>query len=276
MLRTMEEILTSALALLATHGYIIIFLWMFADQAALPIPAIPLLVASGALAANGDLELAPVIAAAGIATIIADSLWFAIGRFGGGKAIAMVCRLSLEPDSCASSTRRAFSAFGPATLLIAKFLPGVQTLAPASMGFVRAPLWAFLLLDTIGTALFILPFILGGYFFQAQIVELLDSLRDISGGLTLGVLGILAIYGTVKITQWILFLREHKLSRVNPEDLLQRLESGQGTTIIDLRQQLDYELQPLGIPGALRIPMNEIHTRRDEIPTRHDVVLVCT
>lgn len=276
MLRTMEELLSAALTLLATHGYVIIFWWMFADQAALPIPAIPLLVASGALAATGDLELVSVIVAAGTATLLADTLWYALGRFGGARAIGLVCRLSLEPDSCVSATRKAFSAFGPVTLVIAKFLPGVQTLAPASTGFIRAPLWGFLILDTIGTALFILPFILGGYYFQAQIAEVLNALREVSGGLTFGVLAILAIYGAVKIAQWVLFLREHRLSRVSPEELMQRLESGEDTTVIDLRQKMDYELEPRGIPGALRIPMNEIGKRRDEIPARHDVILVCT
>jgi len=272
----MEDFLTSGLALLAAHGTIIIFIWMFADQAALPIPSIPLLVAVGALAASGDLELIPTIVAAASATLLADSLWYFFGRVGGAKAIGLVCRLSIEPDSCVTSTRTAFSKYGPATLLIAKYLPGVQTLAPASTGFARAPFLGFIALDLVGTLLFLLPFILGGYFFAPQIDTVLDELRNISGGITYAVASILGIYALAKIIQWGAFLRQHRLSRLSPDTLMQRLDAGQETTIIDLRQKLDFELQPLGIPGAIRIPINEIRIRRDEIPTRHDVVLVCT
>ena len=272
----MEELLTSGLALLAAHGYIIIFVWMFADQAALPIPSIPLLIAVGALTASGELELLPTIATATAATLLADSLWYTLGRLGGARAISLVCKLSIEPDSCVSSTRTAFGKFGPATLLIAKFLPGVQTLAPASTGFVRAPVLGFLALDLCGTLLFLLPFILGGHYFQPQLVTLLESLGQYSGGLTMAVLAILGIYASVKLVHWILFFREHRLRRMSVDELFERTSKGTETTIIDLRQRLDFELQPAAIPGSLRIPINEIRKRRDEIPLHHDVVLVCT
>jgi membrane protein DedA with SNARE-associated domain len=272
----MEELLNSAFTLLATHGYLIVFLWMFADQAALPIPGIPLLVAAGALAATGDLSLSGVIAAASIATLLADTLWYMLGRFGGTRAISTVCRLSIEPDSCVSTTRSAFGRFGPVTLVIAKFLPGVQTLAPASVGFVRVPWLGFFALDVLGTLLFVCPFVWAGYYFQAQLASLMATLSSYSGGLTVLVLAVLGIYLAVKIMQWTLFYRGHRLRRLTPEELHERLQRGDDLTVIDLRQQLDYEVQPHCIPGVLRIPINEISRRRDEIPTRYDVVLVCT
>ncbi len=273
----MEDALLSALNLLATHGYWLILLWMFADQAALPIPSIPLLVAAGAVAGTGQLDLALVIIAATAGCIMGDMLWFALGRYRGETAIGLVCKLALEPDSCASTTRRAFARFGPATLLVAKYLPGVQTLAPASAGFVRAPWIGFLIIDIAGSLLFVLPFILGGFHFQEQLVNLLTWLEGVSGGFVLLVAGVLGIYGAVKFVQWFRFLKEHRLRRLTPEVLHERLKSEtQKPTVIDLRQQLDYELEPRSIPGALRIPLSEINRRRDEIPTRYDVVLVCT
>ena len=124
---------------------------------------------------------------------------------------------------------------------------------------------------------FVLPFLLGGYYFQPQLLALLDGLREISGGIVFLVLGVLGVYGAVKAFQWFRFLKEHRLRRIDPETLNQRLsEPGEGPTVIDLRQALDFEVQPLGIPGALRIPLSEVLERREEIPTRYDVVLVCT
>ena len=273
----MESVLASALALLASHGYLIVLVWMFADQAALPVPSIPLLIAAGAVAATGELQLATLIAVATLGCVLGDLLWFALGRYRGETAIGLVCRLALEPDSCASTTRRAFNRFGPATLLIAKYLPGVQTLAPASAGFVGAPWLGFVLIATAGSLLFVLPFMLGGYYWQPQLLAFMNWLQGIAGGLWMLVLGVLAIYGAVKLVQWMRFLRGHRLRRMAPEDLHQRLQDpDKQTAVIDLRQALDYELEPRCIPGALRIPLSEVAERRDEIPTRYDVVLVCT
>ena len=272
----MEEALADALSFLAVHGHAVVFLWIFADQAGLPIPSIPLLIAAGAMTATGELSLFGVIAFAAAGSILADSMWFALGRYNGEKAIGLVCKLALEPDSCVSTTRAAFGRFGPLTLVIAKFLPGVQTLAPASAGFVRAPWVGFLLLDLLGTLLFVAPFVLGGHLFQPQLLALLEWLGGVSGGIGLLIAAVLGVYLLAKATQWIVFFKQHRMRRVSAETLLERLEGDPGVTVIDLRQRLDFELEPRAIPGALRIPINEIQKRRHEIPTRYDVVLVCT
>jgi len=272
----MEDLLTTALEFLGAHGYIIVFAWMFADQAALPLPAIPLLVAAGSLASVGQLDPVRVGAVATLATLLADSLWYLLGRYGGAKAIGLVCKLSLEPDSCVTTTRRAFGRFGPATLVIAKYLPGVQTLAPASAGFGRAPWPGFLVLDLAGTLLFVVPFIAVGFYFRPQLFELLSTLSEIGGALTWLVVGTLSLYVGLRVLQWVVFFRGHRLRRLTPEDLNRRLESGLPTTVIDLRQAFDYELLPRIIPGSLRIPIHEVPNRHEEIPREHDIVLVCT
>ncbi|NNL85348.1 MAG: DedA family protein, partial [Myxococcales bacterium] len=197
----MEETLVVALEFLGAHGYVVVFLWMFADQAALPLPSIPLLVAAGALAATGQLDLATIGAVATIATVLADSLWYLLGRYWGTKAIGLVCRLSLEPDSCVATTRNAFGRFGPVTLVIAKYLPGVQTLAPASAGFVRVPWLGFAFLDLIGTLVFVVPFLAAGFYFQPQLFEIAGRLAEVGGAMTWMVIGIASIYAAVKAFQ---------------------------------------------------------------------------
>jgi len=224
-----EEALLTASQVLASHGYLIVFVWVFLDQAALPLPSIPVLIAAGALVATGSLGFWAIIVTATVAALLADILWYQLGKRGGNTAITYVCKLSLEPESCVTTTRNAFGRFGPATLVIAKYLPGVQTLAPASAGFVGAPF-----------------------------------------------LGFLAPYIAFKAGQWAMFYKGHKLRRLSPEELHARLERGEDITVIDLRQRLDYELQPFVIPGALRIPISEIPKRQHEVPNHLDVALVCT
>ncbi|MGI9323637.1 MAG: VTT domain-containing protein [Pseudomonadales bacterium] len=272
----LEASLITAADFLASHGYVVIFVWVFLDQAALPMPSIPVLVAAGALVATGALDLTGVIVTASVAALLADALWYQLGHRGGEKAITYVCKLSLEPDSCVTTTRNAFGRFGPVTIVIAKYLPGVQTLAPASAGFVGAPFAGFLLLDMLGTLLYVVPFVVGGYLFQPQLLTAINSLGDIGTGLGLLLVIGIAIYVGYKAVQWLTFFRGHRLRRLTAEELQSRRERGEELTVIDLRQRLDYELQPLVIPGALRIPITEIPRRREEVPDHLDVALVCT
>ena len=272
----MEEALLTASHFLAAHGYLIVFVWVFLDQAALPLPSIPVLIAAGALVATGSLGLWEIIATATVAALIADVLWYQLGKRGGNKAISYVCKLSLEPDSCVTTTRNAFGRFGPVTIVISKYLPGVQTLAPASAGFVGAPFAGFLFLDLLGTLLYVVPFVVGGYLFQPQLVSALNALSNLSGGLGIVLFSLIMGYIAFKAAQWVVFFRGHKLRRLSVEELNARRERGEELTVIDLRQRLDYELQPFVIPGALRIPISEIPQRQHEIPDHLDVALVCT
>ena len=272
----MEEALLNATQFLATHGYLIIFIWVFLDQVALPIPSVPMLVAGGTMVATHSLDFWGIVASATVGAIIADLLWYQLGKRGGSTAISYVCKLSIEPDSCVTTTRDAFGRFGPMTIVIAKFIPGVQTLAPASAGFIGAPLGGFLLLDLLGTLLFVLPFVAGGYLFQPQLMAALNWLSDISGGVGLLLLMVAAVYTALKVFKWMRFLRGHRLRRLTVEELHDRRERGDQLTVIDLRQRLDYELQPVVIPGALRIPISEIPARQHEIPDHLDIALVCT
>jgi membrane protein DedA with SNARE-associated domain len=272
----MEDALISAGAFLAAYGYVVVFVWFFADQAALPIPSTPLLIAAGAFAATGQLDLLTVIAVAALASLLADSLWFVLGKRGGARAIGYVCKLSLEPDSCVATTRSVFGRLGPATLIVAKFLPGVQTLAPASAGFAGAPWAGFLVLDLLGALLFVVPLTVGGYLFQPQLAAFLAQLSDVSGGILLAVLAIAALYAAVKVVQWAAFFRGHRLRRLTCEELNDRINAGDAVTVVDLRQRFDYEMQPQAIQDALRIPINQISRREAEISRKYDVVLVCT
>ena len=160
--------------------------------------------------------------------------------------------------------------------MIAKYLPGVQTLAPAYAGFIGAPFAGFLLLDLLGTLLYVGPFVLGGYLFQEQLLMGMQALGNLSSGVGVVLFSALAAYIAYKAFQWLAFFRGHRLRRLSVEELHERRQADAALTVIDLRQRLDYELQPYVIPGALRIPIGEIPARRAEVPDQCDVALVCT
>ena len=78
---------------LGCYGYLVVFGWVFAEQIGLPIPAMPALLAAGAMAGTGRLSL--VLVLAGIASLVSDVIWYWIGRLGGGRVLGFLCRISL-------------------------------------------------------------------------------------------------------------------------------------------------------------------------------------
>src|SRR2546425_846428 len=138
---------------LLRHGYSVVFGFVFAEQLGLPIPAIPVLLAMGALVGAGRLSFLPALAAAVVASVAADAVWYWLGRKRGYAVLNLLCRIALEPDSCVRRTENVFSRFGPGTLFFAKFIPGLSTAAPPLAGLFRMRAVRFLLNDAAGAAL---------------------------------------------------------------------------------------------------------------------------
>src|SRR5256712_12881043 len=148
-----RSVMDGVIDVLVRHGYLVVFGWVLADQIGLPLPAVPFLVAAGALAGSGRLSLVLVLAAAALASLMSDSVWYWIGRVGGGRVLRWLCRIFLEPDSCVRRTQDAFGRYGARSLLFAKFVPGYNTAAPPLAGMVPLPLPRFLLFTRLAGAI---------------------------------------------------------------------------------------------------------------------------
>lgn len=96
-----------ALQFLVRHGYLILFASVLAQQLGLPLPSTPFVVAAGALARSGQLSLPAALLIACSAAMLADSVWFEIGRLRGLRVLQFLCRVSLEPDYCPCRSCRA-------------------------------------------------------------------------------------------------------------------------------------------------------------------------
>lgn len=157
--------MSETLQWLLQHGYAAIAVYVLAKQLGLPLPAAPVLVAAGALAGSGELGFAQVIGLALLASLAADVLWYEIGRRYGRRVLRFLCHRSLEPGSCVRRTEGAFVRTGAWSLVVAKFVPGLSTVAPPLAGMVRIRLWRFLLLDGAGILAWALAYAGLGYLF---------------------------------------------------------------------------------------------------------------
>src|ERR1700686_2729599 len=129
--------MTELLQFVVRHGYVLVFAWVFFEQAGLPIPSAPLLLATGALAGFHQMNLPLAIAIAAVAALSSDSMWYELGRRKGVRVLQLLCRISLEPDSCVRRTQVRFGKSGARVLLIAKFIPGLNAMAAPLSGIIR-------------------------------------------------------------------------------------------------------------------------------------------
>jgi membrane protein DedA with SNARE-associated domain len=256
------------------HGYAVLFFWILAEQGALPIPSIPLLLVCGALARAGHLSAAPILFFGVLACLIADVAWFQLGRIRGTRLLGFLCRMALEPDSCVRQTENGFVRYGVRFLLVAKFVPGMNALAAPLAGSSGVGWGHFLLFDTLGAATFISSWGIVGYLFSDQLEKIGDVVGRAGFRLFLTILIIAAGWVAWKFFQRRRFIKKLSIARMPVEELQRMLAAGEEVVVIDLRGRLSAE--DTAIPGAVRIPFSEIEARHKEIPRDRDVVLFCT
>lgn len=263
------------LTFLVEHGYSVIFIWIALDQAGLPLPAVPLLLAAGVLVGMGELSLLPVLLTIVLASVPIDWFWYWLGRLRGARVLHLLCILSLEPDYCVRNTENVFRKLGPISLVVGKFVPGLQTLAPPMSGLTGVSLSLFLLLDTLGTLLWASLFIALGYFFHTEIEVVVKAFSEL-GALAGFILAAMAVtYFGWKFYNRQRFLRMLRMRKISPAELYERLQNGEDIHIIDLRHDYDVRALPHLLPNAVRVPMEAIERHKHRIPPDDDIVLCC-
>ena len=264
------------LEFLLHHGYILLLGWVFAEQVGLPLPSMPLLLAAGALAGTGHLSFFASLFYAMLAAVAADAIWYQLGRRKGIKILQLLCKISLEPDSCVRRTEGLFAKQGARSLLLAKFVPGLGTVASPLAGIFHMRPWRFFLFDAVGSLLWAGSFLGLGYVFSGQIERVAEHLAALGGWLLILLLGALAAYIAYKFAARQRFLRELRISRITADELKKKIDSGEALVIVDLRHSMDFEAEPETIPGAFRMDAKELEEKNDRLPRDREVILYCT
>jgi membrane protein DedA with SNARE-associated domain/rhodanese-related sulfurtransferase len=261
---------------LLMYGYLLLFAWVLVEQLGIPLPATPVLLAAGALSATGEISF-PLALLVGLgATLTADSAWYFIGRKYGHHVLRILCKLSMEPTVCVRRTQDSFGRRREVTLMIAKFVPGLATLAPPVAGENGMPFFSFLFFDAIGSTLWLSLLLALGRFFGDLLrrdPSLLDWAGRFSGALLLlGILGFLA----GRVIRRRMVLKKLVAARLEPVELKRQLDAGELVYIVDLRHPLELLPDPFTLPGALHFSPDALAARHLEIPRDRDIVLYCT
>jgi membrane protein DedA with SNARE-associated domain/rhodanese-related sulfurtransferase len=273
--------MTAVMALFVHHAYAVLFGWVLVEQGGLPVPSIPLMLAAGTMSAAHKLHVAYALPLVMLACLISDSAWYWLGKRYGTKVLDLLCRFSLEAATCVTRTQGTVVKRGAFTLLFAKFVPGLSTMAAPIVGQAGVPYATFAAYDMAGTLLWASAWLFAGRFFgdvAKRSHEFFTTLAHFAGVLVVAAVIATLVYRVVKRRQ---FLAELRGLRLEPEQLLAMIDDARraGTEppfIVDLRHPLDVLPDPRVIAGALRIGPDELKERRALIPLDRDIVLYCT
>jgi membrane protein DedA with SNARE-associated domain/rhodanese-related sulfurtransferase len=262
--------------LLIAHGYKILFAWAFVVQFGAPIPAVPMLLSVGALAGQGKMSL-PIAIAVGIgATLLADVIWYGFGRRKGNRALGILTRISLDPDSAIRRAKERFDAHRLLFLVMAKFLPGVNPLAAGVAGTVGLAPLTFLVCDVTGALLWAGVWMTSGYL-AADVLSALAAEAAQFGRplLTLAAVA-LGVWLAFKWTRRRRFLQHFRAARMTAEELKQRLDAGEPIVVVDVRTPLDVKTTPYRIPGAVRFAPGDLGRGRAPFRREDTTVFYCS
>jgi membrane protein DedA with SNARE-associated domain/rhodanese-related sulfurtransferase len=242
------------ISLLQQYGVLIVFAVVLVEQIGLPIPAYPVLIVAGALAMDGD-HYTPfwgVLLVAMSACLLADLFWFRAGRRYGKRILKLLCKISLSPDYCVSQTEDNFRKWGPKSMVVAKFIPGFNTIAPPLAGAMGTRLSHFLGFALTGGLLWSATGIAIGAYFHSDVDAVLNLLSTM-GSTALMVLGVLlALFVLAKFIERRRFQKAMQTERISIDELRGLLDDGHDPIMVDARSATAQMLDP-PVPGALLV-----------------------
>jgi membrane protein DedA with SNARE-associated domain/rhodanese-related sulfurtransferase len=259
---------------LMQHGYAILAAIVLLEAIGIPVPAAVALLIAGGAVARGMLQAQYVLGIAVFAMLAGDTLMFFLGRYTGWWLLGLLCRVSLNPEACILRSADSFYRRGRTLLVIAKFIPGINTMAPPLAGSMNMRTLTFLRLDLAGTLLYVGSYLAVGFVFSGALEVVTrgyDSAGRIVGWL---VLALVIAYLLFRVWLWV---RGRALSVVpfaNPEEVARELATG--APVYDVRSHGYFDPKATRIQGSRRLDPNALHQSGAEMPEAGNVFVYCT
>jgi membrane protein DedA with SNARE-associated domain len=266
------------LSLIIHNGYLVIFLIVLAEAVGMPVPSALALIAGGAAVASGTLRWPTLAMLAILAMLLGDTLFYQLGNIMGWNLLGFLCRVSLNPETCILRAAESFYKRGRAALLVAKFIPGVNTMAAPLAGSMEMPFVQFLGLDFLGATLYAFAYLGVGYFFRDFIASITRGFQ--AAGHVVEIVVIIAAIAFVAHRVWLYWKRrgDRVVPRVQVAELAKKLQSiGPGKVLlVDVRSHGYYDPGAARIQGSIRLEPNNLSDEIKTLPKDKDIYLYCT
>ncbi len=266
------------LSMMARHGYVLIFAILFAESVGLPLPAAIALVTAGAAVASHTLAAPGVLFAAMVALVMGDIVQFGLGLYSGWALLGFLSRLSMNPETCILRSAESFYKRGKTTLLIAKFIPGVNTMAAPLAGSMKMRFGQFLQLDFVGALFYSVTYLTVGYLSRDFLAAILKGFHLAGRAMEVVVIAALIVYCAYRIAQFARYKKYRVMPRVQVEELVARLASDEAcrVQIVDVRSHGYYNVGTERIKGSIRIEPNNLDEEIKNLSKDKDIYLYCT
>jgi membrane protein DedA with SNARE-associated domain/rhodanese-related sulfurtransferase len=261
---------------LAQHGLAFFGLAMFLQAIGLPIPGAVALILAAAQAATGHVSGIAVIGIALLAMLSGDAVMFLLGRRTGWWLLGALCRISLNPESCVVTSADTFHRRGRSLLVVAKFLPGINTMGPPLAGSMQMGWGTFLWLDTAGCLLYIAAYFVLGYLCSGAVAQIIQIYERFGHMTTAVVLILLTAYAL-----WLILTSLHarRLGRGvlhAPATTVARDLAAGDALVFDVRSHGYFDAGTVRIPGSRRVDPNALRVSLNEFAKDRQIYLYCT
>ena len=251
----------------------IVFLNVLLQQLGLPVPAVPTMLLAGSLAAAPG-QVGKILAAAVVASLLADWVWYQAGKRYGYRVLAGLCKLSINPASCVSQTEARFIRWGVPALVISKFIPGVSTVAPPIAGAFRMHQAGFLLAAGAGGALWAGLALGAGWVLKDTVHRLILTLNQHMAPALASVLLLAGAWLGWKLWQKRRFSRLGELPHITPDELLAAMKAEPRPLVLDLRSAtMIAETGP--VAGATVAEHDQLRRAVGDWPKHQPIVTMC-
>jgi membrane protein DedA with SNARE-associated domain/rhodanese-related sulfurtransferase len=257
---------------LAQHGYAILFAIVFLESVGFPLPAALALLIAGAAAARGALQVPFAAVGALVAMLAGDSLMYLLGRTTGWWLLGVLCRVSLNPEACVLRSADSFYRRGRKLLVVAKFIPGINTMAPPLAGSMQMRYLSFLRLDLAGAALYVGCYFGIGFVFSGALQAVTQGYRAFGRVMSSIVIALVAVYLAVQVWLWIKERAQPPVAFAVPLEAADG--SLAGAQIYDVRSHGYFEANAVRIKGSKRLDPHALH--QDNADFEERVYLYCT
>ncbi|MEZ5356918.1 MAG: VTT domain-containing protein [Bryobacteraceae bacterium] len=266
------------LELISRHGALMLGALCFVEAVGLPLPAALALVSAGALADRGSLALWPTFAAALAGLLAGDVLLYLIGRFTGWYFLGLLCRMSMNPESCIYNAAHAFYRRGRSVLLFTKFVPGINTMSAPLAGSLNMPPLQFLLFDAAGAIIYAGAYFTLGYLFSGVLGEVAQRMAEAGSLVKVLLVAALVAYLAYRVRLARRLRAEFvDIPRVEPRELAQLMEEcADGLLVLDVRSHGYYGSNAVRIKGSSRLEPNRLSEALHELPEAKKIYLYCT
>ncbi len=264
--------------LMARHGYALTFGLLFAETMGLPFPAAIALLAAGAAVSAHALWGPPVLVIALAALLLGDSVQFFLGRHMGWALLGFLCRVSINPETCILRSAESFYKRGKVTLVIAKFIPGVNTMAAPLAGSMKMRYQQFLRLDFAGAFVYSCTYLVVGYVSRDFLATVFRGFRTAGRAMEAVVIIAVMAYVIYRVVQYRKYRTYRVVPRVQVQELAGRLSSqaADQVLIVDVRSHGYYDPGAARIKNSIRIEPNNLEEEIKNLPKDKDIYLYCT